>query len=45
MAVDERGDGLEGVGREAVAAVVGHVRHEDGDGVGDQGQEELPAGD
>jgi len=34
---------LEGVGREAVAAVVGHVGHEHGDGVGEQALEELPA--
>jgi hypothetical protein len=35
--------GLEGVGREPVAAVVGHVGHEHGDGVGEQALEELPA--
>jgi hypothetical protein len=34
---------LKGVGREAVAAVVGHVGHENGDGVGEQALEELPA--
>ncbi len=34
--------GLKGVGREAVAAVVGHVGHEHGDGVGEQALEELP---
>ena len=38
----EEGDGgLEGVGGQAVAAVVGHVRHEHGHGVGDQGEEQL----
>jgi hypothetical protein len=33
---------LEGVGGEPVAAVVGHVGHEYGDGVGEQALEELP---
>ena len=37
------GHALKGVGRQPVAAVVGHVRHEDRDRVRHQRQEQLPA--
>ena len=41
VAGGEAQHGLEGVGGQAVAAVVGHVGHEDGEGVGEQALEQL----
>ena len=41
VALDKAEQGLEGVGGESVAAVVGHVGHKDGDGVGQHGREQL----
>ena len=43
VASDKAEQGLEGVGGESVAAVVRHVSHEDGDGVGEHSGEQLSA--
>ena len=41
VALDEAEQGLERVGGEPVTAVVGHMRHEDRDGVGQHSGEQL----
>ena len=43
VALQETEHRLKCVGSKSITAVVGHVGHEDGDGVGDDGEEQLTA--